>query len=141
VLRFATLFLILTMIGCGGGSAGPATFPVEGTLKVGGKPIADVNVQLIPLDPSKLGGAGKTDATGAFKIIATNGQEGAVVGKYKVILNKSSGMDAAQYSGGAGGAGGPPKVELPFPAEYSTAGTTPKEIEITNKKETLTIEL
>lgn len=138
--RFACLCLLLGVLGCGEAlPEGPKTYPVTGKLTVGGKPLADINVQLIPLDPSGLGAAGKTDAEGAFKIVATSGKDGAAAGKYKVVLQKTGAVDSAQYA--TPGAGGPPKVELPFPAEYSTATTSTKEIEVTDKPVTLDLSL
>jgi len=131
---------MLAVMGCGGGGTeGPKTFPVTGKLTVGGQPVPDVIVQLIPLDPAKLGAAGKTDASGQFKVTATNGTAGAVAGKYKVVLQKTGGMDASQYTNP--GAGGPPKVTLPFPAEYAAAATTPKEIDVGNAAVTLDLAL
>lgn len=63
--------------------------PVEGVLKIAGKPAANVSVQLLPDHLKGNSGPtsyGTTDAEGKFRLKAQDGQDGAVPGPHVVIL-------------------------------------------------------
>ena len=83
----SVLFLSFGILGCSVGEAPPKLIPVTGTLVVGGKPLENITVQLMPVDTKAKvrPGIGKTDAEGKFTIL-TNGDKGANVGKFKVVL-------------------------------------------------------
>lgn len=75
------------LAGCGGGPA--KLVPVEGVLKIAGKPAPNVSVQFMP-DFLK-GGSGPTsfattDAEGKFRLTGADGRDGAVPGPHVVIL-------------------------------------------------------
>lgn len=79
------LFLGL-FVGCGGVSDRPETFPVTGTVTYKGVPAPKLSVAFMPSG----GGAGMiaggtTDAEGKFTL-TTQGEEGAKVGEYDVVL-------------------------------------------------------
>jgi hypothetical protein len=82
--------------------------------------------------------AGKTDASGKFSVMGTNGQVGAVPGKYKVVLSiiapPPSPEDREKYQGQS-------PVEAPFPKEYLSSATSPKDVEVTNQPVTLDLKL
>ncbi len=147
-MRFCLLLMFVSIsmvLGCGGAPAGPKMYSVTGTLTVGGKPLEDINVQLIPVDlgTATILSAGKTDAAGRFAVVGTNGHKGAVPGKYKVVLARTntpppSSTTAASHDQ----SGAPPQqADLPFPAEYSSVTTSPKPVEITNQAVTLDLKL
>jgi hypothetical protein len=63
--------------------------PVEGTVKINGKPAANISIQFMP--DAMQGGKGPTsfgttDAAGKFRLQTNDGQEGAVVGPHRVVL-------------------------------------------------------
>ena len=135
----AVVALAAGISGCGSAApTGPAVFPVTGNIKVGGKPLANVNVQLIPTDPQKPAGAAKTDANGNYTITNADGRKGSVAGNYKFVLkvvsDGASSQTADMYAKSTGAPGaGPAAAETPFPAEYSEAAKTPKEVTVEAK--------
>ncbi len=147
-MRVCLLSLVVAMSvlsGCGGGAPdGPRMYPVTGTLTVGDKPLADINVQLIPADvsPKSMISSGKTDASGRFAVVGTNGQKGAVPGKYKVVLARA-GSAAPSSPASHGQDGGPPRQDasLPFPKEYSDLATSPRTVDVSNQAITLDLKL
>jgi hypothetical protein len=96
-------------------------------------------------------GLGKTDATGKFTII-TNGDKGANPGKYKVVLTTQSAAantggaysleEAMKQSGQYAKTGGPPKpAALPFPVEWGSATTSPKDVEVKKEAQHIKIDI
>ena len=86
-LQLGLLLLGLFAVGCGGG--GPKLVPVEGVVRIDGKPAASIAIQFQP-DVMK-GGQGPTsfassDKEGKFRLKTYDGKEGAVVGTHLVIL-------------------------------------------------------
>ncbi len=153
-MRHLSSVFLLCLLGCSGGADGPALYPVTGTLKAGGKPLADITVQLIPVDANSKTkpGTGVTDAEGNFTI-RTNGDKGAETGKFKVVLAAPAASvpsgpmsleEATKMSGQYAKSGGPPKVapsSLPFPAEWAGASTTPKEIDVAKEPVVINIDI
>lgn len=151
--RFVGL-LLLCAVGCSQGPDQPLPlYPVTGSVKVGGKPLAEVAVQLIPVDEKTRAkpGIGKTDKDGNFTI-TTNGDRGANAGKFKVVLGTSSQQQeqkmssmsyeeqqkaryaaSEKFSGDNAKTKGVAKTGPEFPKEWTNAKTTPKEVEIINK--------
>ena len=82
--------------GCGKTSDTPQVVPVNGTVTLDGKALADATVRFIPVDPKANGGAGKTDAEGKYSIAhATN--LGVVPGSYKVVIEQYKSRDGKTY--------------------------------------------
>jgi hypothetical protein len=83
LLRRAWLGLAAAAVGCGG----PGLAPVTGTVKLNGKPLANVQVEFWPTDASPRS-TGATDDAGQYTL-TTDGtaKPGAVVGKHKVVLH------------------------------------------------------
>ena len=147
------MLLLLSLAGCS--SSGPSAlplYPVTGTFVVGGKPLKDTIVQLVPSDPESKAkpGIGRTDAEGKF-MIRTNGDKGANPGKYKVVLGTGaddsaskgpmSVEDASKMSGQYVKSKGIPTATLPFPKEWASAKTSPKEIEVVKGPVTVNIDI
>jgi len=88
--RFGMLLIAVLLVstsGCGSPSA--KITPVEGIVKLDGKPAGGIMVQFMP--DSTRGGNGPTsfavtDAEGKFKLKTYEGKDGAVVGPHLVIL-------------------------------------------------------
>ncbi len=150
------LLLSFGVLGCSGGEAPPKLYPVTGTVVVGGKPLENITVQLMPVDPAAKGrpGIGKTDAEGKFTIL-TNGDKGANAGKFKVVLQSVTAAprtgpisveEATKMNGEmmekmkqSGGRYEPPKQ--PFPVEWASQATSPKEVEIVDKPVVINIDI
>jgi hypothetical protein len=138
--------MLLVAAGCGPG--GPATVPVKGTLTIGGQPANGVGISLVPAD-AKMPTASGTVQNGAFEVFSgSQGKPGAVPGKYKVVLNATSGGPEAakqMYEPGAAKAGAKksaaPVIKAPFPDKYKTAATSDKEVEITKGANELKIDI
>ncbi|HPU08059.1 MAG TPA: hypothetical protein PLO20_16125 [Thermogutta sp.] len=68
-------------------------FPVKVTITYHGRPLEGADVRLHPLDPNGRGAQGKTDASGVatMRSFGEGGAmaEGAMAGKYKVLVSKS----------------------------------------------------
>ena len=152
--QMSCLLLMMTLAGCSS-SSGPAAlplYPVTGTFIVNGKPLKDTLVQLVPTAPDSKSkpGIGKTDGEGKF-MIRTNGDKGANPGKYKVVLG--TGVDdaaskgpvsieeASKMSGQFAKTRGIPQQTLPFPKEWASAKTTPKEVEVVKGPITVNIDI
>lgn len=149
--RGSRLFLALVFLsGCG--TSGPALHPVSGTLTLDGQPLAAVTVNFFPVDQTQPSSAGLTDAQGRFTVTAQNGEAGAVAGKHKVVLSggatsgDAAGSTPAYMQGGSATptrGGGSPTMpsapQAPYPTEYASADTTPKEVEVTSGSNDVTI--
>jgi hypothetical protein len=82
VLVCATLF----MSGCGNKVQ---LVPVDGVLKIGGKPAANISIQFLPDVVKGSGGPtsyATTDADGKFRLKTYDGQDGAVAGPHAIVL-------------------------------------------------------
>jgi hypothetical protein len=116
---------------------------VEGVVTRDGKPLANVEVVFLP-DP-ELGSKGPraaalTDKDGHYHLRSDKGQDGAVVGKYRVLLidnsaRKRFGAPAVRPPAEGDAAGAPRGVKAPtpqpqkkesrIPARYASATETP----------------
>src|SRR5262249_16665434 len=116
--------LAVLCAGCGRGS-GPV--PVRGVVKLEGQPVANAAVVFVAQDPGGRDAYGPTAARGAFRLTRTNPDDGALPGKYKVVIQPA----------GQGGRSTPfddtgtPPAALPkappgprIPAKYTVAGQT-----------------
>jgi len=139
---------IITLVGCGG-TSGPTLYPVQGTVTVGGKPMANVSVTFAPVD-GRGASAGRTNANGTFVLLSQSGKAGAVSGKHKVMLQAQAEQTTSgnfsdpgviekmmkdRESSMAGGRKGAPntadaKKEKTIPAEYNDPKNTPLEFEV-----------
>lgn len=121
--RLAACFLILWTLGCGGSSQ-PSTEPVSGTVTIGGKAVAGVEVYFCG---DGLVAYGKTDGQGRYELV-----QGAIAGENKVYFTKveggnstilaEDGMDDYQLQMMAQASG--KKANVPkqvVPAEYADA--------------------
>jgi hypothetical protein len=115
----------LAALGCGGGS-GPV--PVRGVVKLDGQPVANASVVFIPETPGGREAYGSTDATGAFRLTTTKPDDGALPGKYKVVIQPpapaggSTPFDSTDKPPAAVPKAPPgPRI----PVKYTVAGQTP----------------
>jgi hypothetical protein len=80
--------VVVAVIGCR-----TAKFaPVSGKVTLDGKPLAGATVSFEPVTepgagPLPPGSLGKTDQNGVFTLRATSGENGALVGKHRVVIS------------------------------------------------------
>ena len=142
ILVFSGVLFLTGTIGCGPG--GPSVYPVAGTVTIEGQPAQAVQVVLTPVAGNQQVAAGVTDASGRYQLTwGSTARSGAEAGRYKVMLNQLSTETEeelmARYSGGGRKAPETPKASIP--KEYSSADTSPKEVEVTAGTNTIDIEL
>lgn len=129
------------LVGCA--PSGFTFHPVSGKLTIGGKVPSNVQISLYPVSGNGPIASGTVDAaTGQFQLTSSGGVnkpvgKGAVAGKYKVVLNSSSGgagpmspEDAMKQYQGIGQGKAPAAPKATFPKEFGSASTSPKEVEI-----------
>jgi hypothetical protein len=88
ILLCGLLALIAEAAGCQRGSTWNRV-PVEGTLTKGGRPLRGIQVVfLADADAGTQGprASGTTDEAGHYRLRTDNGEDGAVVGKYRVLV-------------------------------------------------------
>lgn len=140
LFQFAWAGVFLAMaVGCGG--KGLNTYPVTGKLTVKGQPAKDLRITFEPVAAGVEPAAGVLDPDGTYKVFSgIKGTPGAMVGKYKVVITPD--MSKVDMSAAYTGAKGPPKLpESPVPTEYSSAKTSPKEIEVKAENNVIDIDI
>ena len=144
MLRPIQLLLVgcVAFVGCGG-TPGPTLYEVSGRLTKGGQPLSNVSVTFSPVDSSLPSSAGVTDNEGKFTLQTQTGESGAVAGSHKVILGVATStgtFDPARELAAREGQQTPGQrnslptgaaPELPFPSDYTSGDTTPKQVEVT----------
>jgi hypothetical protein len=89
----------LALFGCSDGGAGAEgqveVYPVEGTVKLSGSPLANVNVVYSPVDP-EVGrtATGRTNEAGEFTLRTYKPGDGAAAGEYVVLVTQDGGSVA-----------------------------------------------
>lgn len=129
--------VILTPPGCG--PKKPATAPVAGRVLLDGKPVADAAVLFQPVDGG-VPARGGTDAEGRFRLSTFARDDGAIVGRHRVVVSKVVGETVAANELGLEAAPAPaaqPKAVLP--PRYADPATT--SLEATVEPEGTTIDL
>lgn len=129
VLAHFFLFLGL-LVGCSG-SAAP--IPVEGTIKVAGKPMGDLLIQLIPAktdgDTKGMNALAVSDSSGNFQMKCDNGLPGAPPGRYVVLVTDNL-LNTDEEPGN-----GPIKIRKSrIPPRFSGATTSQVFLEVTAGK-------
>lgn len=78
---------VLLIVGCSTDSGFPTTYPVAGTVKYKGKPIAGATVTFY-LSDGKGSAVGSSGPDGSFTLSSFRPGDGAVAGNYKVSIAK-----------------------------------------------------
>ena len=79
----APLVGLIALAGCG---TEATTNPVRGTVTLDGQPLARATVQFLAQDPGGRDALGTTDADGVFRLSTFKPRDGALAGKYKVVV-------------------------------------------------------
>ena len=77
---------VILLIVAGGCSRGSKTIPVQGTVKLDGRPLANASVSFIAEGSGARDAFGCTDAEGVFHLSTLKSGDGALPGKYKVTV-------------------------------------------------------
>ena len=89
--RVTHVVILALVFVCGCGST--QTQPVSGIVTMDGKPLPRVNVIFSPAEGGRRNSVGKTDKTGAYSLVYTVRDNGAITGKYKVLISKTKTVD------------------------------------------------
>jgi hypothetical protein len=96
-LHFGLLLPVLALAGCGPRELPKKeTYPVRGRIIIGGEPARFVHVRLEPDNPAKgRPSDGATDEDGVFTLRTYSNEDpdGAVPGRYKVVLEDANSSD------------------------------------------------
>lgn len=83
----AVCLAALAMLGCNqGGSSG--TVPVSGVITLDGTPVEGATVSFAPTGGEGVAAAGMTDAKGRYELTTQEPGDGAMPGKYMVMISK-----------------------------------------------------
>ncbi|QDU48860.1 hypothetical protein [Gimesia panareensis] len=108
------------LVGCGGGDAGPTTYPVTGKVTVDGEPLAEGNIIFRDAEGKAASGAGKIEQ-GAFSFET-------VAGKKAVVITANREIPGKTVAGGAPDEPPVPAVEQYLPEEYNEKTTLEAEV-------------
>ena len=84
--RVTHVVVLALVFVCGCGAT--QTQPVSGIVTMDEKPLAGVSVIFAPAEGGRRNSVGKTDETGAYSLVYTVRDKGAIAGKYKVLISK-----------------------------------------------------
>jgi hypothetical protein len=119
--------------------SGPTLVEVEGTARLNGKPLANVQVEYLP-EANGPRSLGVTDAQGRYRLASDAQDSGALVGKHRVILH-----DLSVYSDKSVGTGRDKEEVLKpsrIPGRYASAAQTPLKKEVrTSEKNVLDLDV
>jgi hypothetical protein len=133
---FQLIPLSLLLAGCSGRD--DKLVPIEGIVKLNGKPLAGVNVYLVPEGLTGRAASARTGEDGSFQL-NTSGKDGIARGSYKVLVKREA--PPTETAEGAGTADDLAKYEMAakqkmatrtgpdgavsIPPEYGRISTTP----------------
>jgi hypothetical protein len=121
---------ILVVVGCGGKDVGdrPTTMAAGGTVTYKGAPVEGASVTFSPEGGGKAA-VGKTDAQGAFTLMTFEPGDGAVAGKYTIIITKRTEQPEEENENSEAPAA-PPVKDL-LPTKYGNPNTSKLTAEVT----------
>lgn len=132
--RCGILFCIAILFGCGGNSSPVPVYPVEGTLKYQGKPVAGADITFFNAEANR-SAFGRTNDQGEFELTTFSSNDGAVAGKNVVTIQKfetpppaatdvASTESEAYVPPGFNKSTDPPKPKSNFPEKYGSQETS-----------------
>jgi hypothetical protein len=127
--------LALAAATVGGCQRGPtwSLAPVEGTVTKDGRPLADIQVTfLVDVEAGMQGprASGYTDAAGHYEVCTDAGDQGAVVGQYRVCLLAPDTNDGRSRRAKRREVEPPASEAVQLPPSYSRFAETPLHVEV-----------
>lgn len=123
LVRACGLLAMVLAAGCG--ARGTSPVPVKGVLKIDGQPIVGAVVGFQPDAPGGKPAFGTTEADGTFRLTTDKPGDGALPGKYKVVIQPPVEGGATPYDE-PGKAAAPVKAVGPkVPEKYTRPDQTP----------------
>lgn len=126
-LGTALLVLLIACAGCGK----RATVPLRGMVKLDGRPLANATVYFLAQTTGGRDSLGSTDAGGVFQLSTFQPGDGALPGKYKVIVQPATeadpglaAMTPAEAMDASSAGRKPPRPSVVLPPRYSQPGQT-----------------
>ena len=91
VMVIVSLAALIGTVGCSRAPRvkRPTTYPVRGTVLLGGTPIAEATVMFNPIAEGGNGAIAVTDADGAYRLTTFVPNDGAMAGEYEVAIVKT----------------------------------------------------
>ncbi len=142
--RMLALVALVDIFGVAGCSGGPKLAEVTGTVKLNGKPLANVMVEFNPDSATGVRATGTTDENGRYTLLCDDQRPGAMVGHHRVVLH-----DLAIYGGQflgrkleqAGTKGGPTLKPSRIPSRYESTAHTPLKKEVQAEPQAIDLEV
>ncbi len=122
--RVCGLLLFVLAAGCGQKPA-QSPVPVRGVLKLDGNPVSGAVVTFQPEDPSSKAAFGTVAPDGTFRLTTDSPGDGAVPGKYKVIIQPPVEGGATPFDDPTKPAARPKSSGLKVPEKYTRLDLTP----------------
>jgi hypothetical protein len=156
-LVFLAMLSLVSTTGCSRGDGRPKTYPVTGTVTLGGTPVDGATVIFVPKSPPQPGtqgpqaATGVTDAAGKYTLGTFAKGDGAVPGEYLVKVFKyptppqsngsSGGGSEAEYVPPEEGAPSPAVAKNLLPEKYANEQTSGLSFTVEAKSNTFDIQL
>jgi len=142
--RMWTAVTFLGTFGVIGCSSGPRLAEVTGTVKLNGKPLANVMVEFNPDSATGVRSTGTTDEHGQYTLVCDDQRPGAMVGRHRVVLH-DLGIYGGQFLGRkleqAGTKGGPVLKPSRIPSLYESTARTPLKKEVKPEPQTIDLDV
>lgn len=126
----SALIAAFCLTGCSKNGGRPKVYPVSGSVKFKGEPVANASVVFMPEGSSPRNPAGMTDAQGNFKLTSYDTNDGAILGDYIVTITPGIAADGKKPEERTAqdlinlGVGGKIEKQAIFPAKYSDRKTS-----------------
>jgi hypothetical protein len=129
--RLAVALTLVWLLLAGCGPRRPTTFPVTGTVTVGGKPVAGATVLFQPVGGG-VPGRGVTTADGGFTLTTFEQGDGAIAGRHRVAVSKvtMSGVSATEDGVAAPVTSGEIRETWVTPRKYADVETSGLEVDV-----------
>jgi hypothetical protein len=118
----------------------PLVAPVEGTLRIKGKPLANVEVEFLP-EANGPRSRGVTDQDGRYRLTTDAQKSGATIGSHRVLLYDLQVYDDKPVGGGKKDQDVTPVRASRIPAGYNNPATTPLKKEVLRQTNTIDLDL
>jgi|GEM_PF-344354 len=152
----AATALLMLGFGCGDGSGFASRYPVTGKVTYKGEPVKSAAINFIPVDPEGRPAGGRVK-DGEYVLTTVDTDDGAIPGKYKVIVDdRELDPDAMRTAADAEAkkkkttyavipqhlqAQALKKMKSSLPGKYQDASTSDVEVEVKEETNTIAIEL